>query len=37
MYGLNEQKGHELTSAFPVFKTLVTLGMASASYDAPSA
>lgn len=27
MYGLNEQKGHELTSMFPVFKTLVTLGM----------
>lgn len=28
MYRLNEQKGHELTSTFPVFKTLVTLGMA---------
>lgn len=27
MYGLNEQNGHKLTSTFPVFKTLVTLGM----------
>lgn len=28
MYRLNEQKATELTSTFPVFKTLVTLGMA---------
>lgn len=36
MYGLKERKGHGLTSTFPVFKTLVTLGMmCTTSYDAP--
>ena len=35
MYGLNERKGHELTSTFPVFKTLVTLGTIYNFYDAP--
>ena len=35
MYGLNERKDHELTSTFPVFKTLVTLGMIHNFYDAP--
>lgn len=36
VYGLKERKGHGLTSTFPVFKTLVTLGMmCTTSYNAP--